>query len=250
MRTTRSALLSGLILVALVAVGLAAFSPSSTSTSTTTETGAVTPTEQWSGRAAAAVLATQLQPTIARSVEATDADSPAPEFTTTTPPTTSAPTTTAPVPTTTSPASSASATTTEAAAPTTTPTTVPPTTVPPTTAPPTTEAVSDENPYTGKAAVEQWRGLVASYFPASIVEDALRVIDCESNGDPNVVNPNSGAAGLFQFIPSTWANVSPMAGWAGADVLDPTANVAVAAWLSNYTTGQGQGPWQQWNCKP
>ena len=46
------------------------------------------------------------------------------------------------------------------------------------------------------------------------------------------------------------ANISTMAGWAEADVFDPAANVAVAAWLSNYTDENGQGPWQQWHCRP
>lgn len=30
---------------------------------------------------------------------------------------------------------------------------------------------------------------------------------CESSGDPTAVNPSSGAGGLYQFLPSTWASV-------------------------------------------
>lgn len=87
---------------------------------------------------------------------------------------------------------------------------------------------------------------MSAYWPAAIVDEALTVIDCESNGDPDAVNPASGASGLFQFIPGTWASASVGAGWDGADVFDPEANVAVAFWLYNNTSP----PWQQWSCKP
>ncbi len=44
------------------------------------------------------------------------------------------------------------------------------------------------------------------------------------------VNPVTGASGVFQFMPSTWASLSEMAGWDGASVFDARANAAVAAW--------------------
>ncbi len=69
---------------------------------------------------------------------------------------------------------------------------------------------------------------------------------CESNGDPKAYNPSSGASGLFQFIPSTWASASVSAGYSGADVFDGPTNIAVAAWLS----ANSPSPWQQWSCKP
>ncbi len=69
---------------------------------------------------------------------------------------------------------------------------------------------------------------------------------CESGGDPNALNPASGAAGLFQFIPGTWESASASAGWEGADVFDPEANIAVAYWLYASTSP----PWQQWSYKP
>ena len=64
--------------------------------------------------------------------------------------------------------------------------------------------------------IEQWRSLVAAYFPASRVDEALAILQCESLGDPDAYNPYSGASGLFQFLPSTWASTSPKAGFAGA----------------------------------
>jgi hypothetical protein len=40
---------------------------------------------------------------------------------------------------------------------------------------------------------------------------ALRVAHCESHYDPGAVNGDSGATGLFQFMPSTWNGY--FAGW-------------------------------------
>jgi hypothetical protein len=68
---------------------------------------------------------------------------------------------------------------------------------------------------------------------------ALRVANCESHYNPYAVNSSSGASGLFQFLPSTWAR-SP---YAGQSVFDPKANAQAAAWLY-----QRSGP-GQWSCK-
>ena len=72
---------------------------------------------------------------------------------------------------------------------------------------------------------------------------ALRVAKCESNYNPNAVNRSSGASGLFQFLPSTWANTPQ--GRAGQSVFDATANAQGAAWYYN-ATGRTGGPW---SCK-
>lgn len=90
--------------------------------------------------------------------------------------------------------------------------------------------------------VEQWRGLVAAYFPAEWVEWALRIMQCESGGNPNAYNP-SGASGLFQHLQRYWADRSYRAGWGGADIFDPEANIAVAAWLL------ANGGTSHWVCK-
>jgi signal transduction histidine kinase len=70
---------------------------------------------------------------------------------------------------------------------------------------------------------------------------ALGVAEAESNFDPLAVNPSTGAAGVFQFLPSTWAALSEMAGRGDASVFDARANVAVAAWtVAKY----GWHPWR------
>ncbi|MGH8926932.1 MAG: transglycosylase SLT domain-containing protein, partial [Acidimicrobiia bacterium] len=88
--------------------------------------------------------------------------------------------------------------------------------------------------------VEEWRSLVSAYFAPEHVELALRIISCESGGDPNAQNPRSGAAGLFQQIPRYWEARAAAAGVPGASIFDPIANVAVSAQLA-YSEG-----WNHW----
>ncbi len=88
--------------------------------------------------------------------------------------------------------------------------------------------------------VERWRPVVDLYFPANRVDWGLRIIDCESGGDPIAKNPNSTASGLFQHLASLWDERAVAAGWEDADVFDPFANIAVAAWLLD---NGGSGHW-------
>lgn len=70
----------------------------------------------------------------------------------------------------------------------------------------------------------------------------LRVAWCESRYNPSAYNA-SGASGLFQFMPRTWAANSVRAGYAGASVWDPVASANVAAYM--FSIGQAG----QWTCK-
>ena len=92
-------------------------------------------------------------------------------------------------------------------------------------------------------AVERWRPIVAAYFPEDRIDWALRIIECESHGDPLARNPASTASGLFQHLAGLWGERAAAAGWAGSDIFDPFANIAVAAWLLD-TGGPGH-----WVCK-
>jgi hypothetical protein len=100
--------------------------------------------------------------------------------------------------------------------------------------------------------VEHWRPLVALYFPADRVGEAMQVMHCESRGNPDATNPTSDAAGLFQFLETTWAFASVKAGFTGASRYDPEANVAAAAWLVHYSivTDHPRGAWGHWSCQP
>jgi hypothetical protein len=73
-------------------------------------------------------------------------------------------------------------------------------------------------------------------------DQLLRVAYCESRYNPGAYNA-SGAAGLFQFLPSTWAANSVRAGFAGASVFDPVASANVAAFM--FARGQAG----QWVCR-
>jgi hypothetical protein len=84
------------------------------------------------------------------------------------------------------------------------------------------------------------RDLFAS-LGSKTTDVALCVAERESNFDPLAVNPTTGAAGVFQFIPSTWASLSELAGRGGASVFDARSNIAVAAWtVAHY----GWHPWR------
>ena len=70
----------------------------------------------------------------------------------------------------------------------------------------------------------------------------LRVAWCESRYNPSAYNA-SGASGLFQFMPRTWAANSVRAGFGGASVWDPVASANTAAYM--FSIGQAG----QWSCK-
>jgi hypothetical protein len=70
----------------------------------------------------------------------------------------------------------------------------------------------------------------------------LRVAKCESGFNPNAYNA-SGASGLFQFMPATFAANSVRAGFGGASIWDPVASANTAAYM--FSVGQSR----QWTCK-
>ena len=74
---------------------------------------------------------------------------------------------------------------------------------------------------------------------ARALEWAMNVAWCESRYHPNSVNSSSGASGLFQFLPSTWA-FTPYAKYSP---FDPKWNALAAAWLYSR-----DGP-SQWECQ-
>ena len=88
------------------------------------------------------------------------------------------------------------------------------------------------------------RNLIVYYFTPQgqfTVNRALCVGWRESRYIPTAVNKYSGAAGVFQFMPNLWPWFSSTAGWKGANVFDPVANVAVAAYIVDHF---GWSPWR------
>jgi hypothetical protein len=68
------------------------------------------------------------------------------------------------------------------------------------------------------------------------VQWAMNVAWCESRYHPNSVNSDSGASGLFQFLPSTWSGTP----YASYSPFDPKYNALAAAWLYSH---YGPGRW-------
>jgi hypothetical protein len=107
---------------------------------------------------------------------------------------------------------------------------------------------------------EDWRSLVLRVFRspawdlADEVDNAIRIIDCESNGDPWAFNAAGPVAGLFQHRTTYWESRSSAAEVAGRSPYDPQANVTVAAYLvhqDKYDVDAPHGPWTDWNgCGP
>ncbi|MGH2355225.1 MAG: transglycosylase SLT domain-containing protein [Chloroflexota bacterium] len=82
----------------------------------------------------------------------------------------------------------------------------------------------------------------AAYRWGLDAQQMLRVGWCESRWDPAARGPG-GAAGVFQFIPDTWAWASTAVGLGDASPYDARANVEAAAWLM-----ATQGP-HHWTCR-
>ena len=140
-------------------------------------------------------------------------------------------TTTRPAATTTS----TTTTTTTAARPATTTTTLPPTT--------TVLHQLLQKPTVPQFTLGQ---LVGYFFAEPDRAWALKVALCESSGLPDhvssdAVHPSSRASGWFQHLPKFWQERSEAAGFAGESILDPIANVGVAAWL--LYDGGGKSHW-------
>lgn len=86
---------------------------------------------------------------------------------------------------------------------------------------------------------EYWRSVIEE-MDATEDEKAwlVRVMKCESNGNEYVTNwEGSGASGLMQFMPKTYA------GNGGIDIWDGHEQLQIA--LKMYRNGQSY----QWNCK-
>lgn len=104
-------------------------------------------------------------------------------------------------------------------------------------------------PTTPVDPVARWQPIVALYFAPEHVDQAMRVLACESRGNPQAKNRTSTASGLFQFIRSTWdwvrteTNVGLPHRQGGP--FNPWANIRNAAWLSRRGSW-----WAHWECQP
>ena len=81
---------------------------------------------------------------------------------------------------------------------------------------------------------------VAASAPAGSITACI--ISRESGGNPRAVNPSSGAGGIFQFLPSTWAGL----GFSGL----PEDASAATQWAAfdKLVALQGYSPWLADGC--
>ena len=86
--------------------------------------------------------------------------------------------------------------------------------------------------------VEQWRTLVAKYFPPDLVDKALWTIQHESSGNAGAVGDNGVARGLFQVQDSDAFPNRPQASYLD----DPEHNIAYAA----QQLGAANGDFSAW----
>ena len=98
--------------------------------------------------------------------------------------------------------------------------------------------------------VERWRATsleaLSLYGQEHQVDRFLRVMQCESRGNPDAFNASSGASGLMQHLENYWPWRAKMAGFEGASPFDPVANIYTSAWL---LFEHRAGGWQHWECK-
>ena len=97
--------------------------------------------------------------------------------------------------------------------------------------------------------VDRWYPIVVdaaqSYGAEDQVDVFMRVMHCESRGDPRAVNSSSGASGLMQHMPEWWDWRAEEAGFSGYSPFDPVANIWVSFWL---LTLPDIGGWKHWEC--
>jgi len=91
--------------------------------------------------------------------------------------------------------------------------------------------------------VEQWHGLISTYFKPEDVIQGMTIVYCESRGKETAIGRNTNGTddvGLWQFNDKTWAWLKPK-----LDIIsnrkNPIISTKIAAWLV-YNDG-----WHHWN---
>ena len=111
-------------------------------------------------------------------------------------------------------------------------------------------ADADEAPHIDTTTTGAWlsqvqvRALVSEYFAPTDVNTAVRVAWCESRFNPRSIDLRTGAAGLFKHLPRYWPERAAAAGFPNADLTDPEASVAAAAWAV-----YNGGGWDVFTCR-
>jgi len=80
-------------------------------------------------------------------------------------------------------------------------------------------------------------------FQGEAAAQAAAIAEAESGGNPNAVNPQSGAEGLWQFLPSTWAGLQRQGAIPARNApwTDPQLQAQAA-----YALSRGGTNWSDW----
>jgi LysM repeat protein len=97
----------------------------------------------------------------------------------------------------------------------------------------------------GRHARAHTSGSSGGFSTAGMAAFESCVISRESGGNPRAVNPSSGAGGLFQFLPSTWAGLGFATGYPGGAQTAPVG-VQEAAFAKLYAEA-GTSPWRPYD---
>jgi hypothetical protein len=91
---------------------------------------------------------------------------------------------------------------------------------------------------------ERWRSTVEKYFDAQHVPWALRIIACQSSGDPAFETATN--AGLFAHAKIYWVERATAVGFPESPPSDAVANIAAAAYV--FYASNGRGGEKHWTC--
>ena len=111
------------------------------------------------------------------------------------------------------------------------------------------EAVNTARWFEAIAALDRARALAAAHAPRRSSAYNGDILACiknrESRGQYDVVNPSSGAAGAYQFMPGTWDNNARSAGRTDLVGVNPAnaSPVDQDAMAHYLLSTQGLGPW-------
>jgi hypothetical protein len=90
---------------------------------------------------------------------------------------------------------------------------------------------------TGWLSSVEVRELVSRYFLPGDVNRGVRTAWCASRFDPDLVDPQTGATGLFGLGTEGFADLAEAAGMAASDPTHPETNTAVAAYVVYHGDG-------------
>ena len=107
---------------------------------------------------------------------------------------------------------------------------------------PVAEVISVGTKVVFAGSVEYWRPLVVAAAAQHGLDPnmMLRIMNCESHGNATDVNASSGATGLFQYKPGTWASAVRAFGNGNEDIMDGAAQIRITA---AYMAANGTGAW-------